>query len=249
MPILWLVLFLALCVPFLRAQGSPPFYTDDAATLSKHQWELDIGFSSERSREGGRSWQAPSVALAFGLTDTFELDYSTSWIGLRPLDEPSKNGLGNSIAGVKWRFFEDKAAGFSLAVTPQVEFNNRASSHQRGLVEKGTEYVLPLQVAKTFGEYSTAFNVGRTFHGSERRESDSWLAGIAAGRTVTEKLYAGVELYGETSRRLDRGWLVLNLGAYYAVNDWLSFSALAGKGFAGADRPDYLAFLGVQLLR
>ncbi|MFT3869023.1 MAG: transporter [Nibricoccus sp.] len=234
---------------FLRAQGSPPFFTDDTATVSKRQWELDLGFSTDRSRTGDHSWTAPSVDLAFGLTDALELDYGTSWLGLHPVDEASRSGLGNSVAGVKWRFFEDEASGFSLAVSPHAEFNNRASSHRRGLVEKGTEFVLPFQVAKTFGDITTALNVGRSFHSRDRRESDGWLAGIAAGRKISENLCAGFEVYGETSRRFDRGWMVFNMGAYYQVNDWLSFSASAGRGFAGADRPDYVAFLGVQLLR
>jgi hypothetical protein len=234
---------------FLHAQGIPPFYTDDTATVSKRQWELDIGFSTERSRGGDYSWTAPSVGLAFGLTDALELDYGTSWLGLRPVDEHTKYGLGNSIAGVKWRFFEDKASGFSLSINPYAEFNNRASSHRRGLVERGTEVVLPFQVARRFGEINTAFDVGRSFHSRDRRESDGWLAGIVAGRKIAGNLSAGLEVYGETSRDFERGWLVFNLGAYYEVNDWLSFSASAGRGFAGADRPDYVAFFGLQLLR
>lgn len=245
---LFLTLALLVGANSLRAQGSPPFLTDDTATVCKRQWELDIGFSTERSRGGDRSWTVPSVGLAFGLTDALEFDYGTSWLGLRPVDEHTKYGLGNSVAGVKWRFFEDEPTGFSLSVTPYAEFNNRASSHRRGLVEEGTEVVLPFQVAKRFGEINTALNVGRRFHSRDRRESDGWLAGIAAGRKVAGNLSAGLEIYGETSRRFERGWLVFNLGAYYEVNDWLSFSASAGRGFAGADRPDYVAFFGVQLL-
>lgn len=150
---------------------------------------------------------------------------------------------------MKWRFFEDDASGFALSVNPQWEFNTRASSHHRGLVEKGSEFVLPIQVAKTFGDVSTAFNIGRTFHSRTRREDDSWFAGFAAGRKVMENLYAGAELYGATSRRFKHGWLLLNIGACYEVNDWLSFSASAGRGISGEDRPDYVAFFGVHLLR
>jgi len=245
----FLTFTLLVAAGFLRAQGSPPFFTDDTATVSKRQWELDIGFSTDRSRTGDRSWTSPSVDFAFGLTDALELDYGTSWLGLRPVDEASKSGMGNSVAGVKWRFFEDEASGFSLSVNPYAEFNNRASSHRRGLVEGGTEVVLPIQVAKTFGDITTAFNIGRSFHSRDRREADGWLAGIAAGRALSAKLSAGMEVYGETSRRFDRGWLVFNMGAYYQVNDWLSFSASAGRGFAGADRPDYVAFFGMQILR
>lgn len=243
------LLALVLSTASLCAQGSPPFYTDDAATVSKSQWELDVGFSMERSREGDRFWQVPSVAFAYGLTDQLELDYSASWLAQRLVGESSKSGLGNSVAGVKWRFFEDQAEGWALSLSPQVEFYHRASSHRRGLVERNTEYLLPVQVQKSFGEIATAFSFGRSFHARDPRDNDSWLAGIAAGREVSESLHAGVEFYGETSRNFGRGWLIFNLGAYYEVNDWLSISASAGRGVVGADRPDYVAFFGVQLLR
>ena len=243
------LLYFVFSAASLCAQGSPPFYTDDAGTVSKKQWEVDTGFSVERSREGDRFWQAPSVAFAYGLTDRLELDYSASWLTQRLLGENSKSGLGNSVAGVKWRFFENEAEGWALSVSPQVEFNTRTSSYQRGLVEKNTEYMLPFQVQKCFGEITTAFNVGRSFHENDPHETDGWLAGIAVGRKVSENLHAGVELYGETSRSFDRGRLIFNLGATYEVNDSLSFSASAGRGVAGADRPDYVAFFGVQLVR
>lgn len=245
----FLLPLLALTAVSLRAQGSPPFFTDDTATVSKRQWELDVGFSTERSRAGDRSWSAPSVDLAFGLTACIELDYGTSWVGFRPVDESAKTGLGNSVAGVKWRFVEDESFGLSVSVNPQVEFNNLASSYRRGLVEQGTEYVLPVQVAKDFGDYSTAINVGRTFHSRDPRETDGWMAGFAVGRKVAENLHAGAELYGEATRRLERGWLVFNLGACYEVNDELAFSASVGRGVSGAERPDYVAFFGVQLVR
>lgn len=243
------LLALVLSTAFLCAQGSPPFYTDDAGTVSKRQWEVDTGFSMERSCGGDRFWQAPSVAFAYGLTDRLELDYSVSWIGQRLVGENAKSGLGNSVAGVKWRFFENETEDWALSLSPQVEFYNRASSHQRGLVEKNTEFLLPVQVQKSFGEIATALSFGRSFHAHDSRDADGWLAGIAAGRKVSENLHAGVEFYGETSRNFDRGWLIFNLGAYYEVNDWLSISASAGRGVVGADRPDYVAFFGVQLVR
>lgn len=233
----------------LWAQGSPTFYTDDAGTVVKEQWRVDTDFSTERSRAGDRFWQAPSVAFAYGLTERLEFDYRVTWLIQRPLGESSVSGLGNSVVGVKWRFLENEAEGWALSVSPQVEFNNCASSYRRGLVEKNTEFAIPLQVQKTFGGIATAFNFGRSLHARDSHDSDGWFAGIAAGRQVSEKLHAGVEFYGETSRGMDRGWLLFNLGATYEFNDRLSFSASAGRGVFGADRPDYVAFFGVQLVR
>ena len=242
-------LFLSMCAVSALAQGNPPFYTDDAGTVEKKHWELDLGVSTEHDRNGDRSWQAPSANLGYGLTDNIEIDYGVPVLIVRPAGESSKSGLGNSVAGVKWRFFEDKAAQLAVSVDPQVEFDNPTSSRRRGLVENNTEFVLPLQVQKSFGEIETAFNVGRTFHARESDETDGWSAGVAAGRKFSERLQLGAELYGEAARKLDHGFLLLNLGALYELNDGISFSASFGRGVAGVDRPDFVAFVGVQLMR
>lgn len=244
-----LCVFLSLCAVSALAQGNPPFYTDDAGTVAKKHWELDLGVSTEHDRNGDRTWQAPSASLGYGLTDSIEIDYGVPLLIVRPAGENTKSGLGNSVAGVKWRFFEDNTAKLAVSVNPQVEFDNPTSSRRHGLVENNTEFVLPLQVQKSFGEIETAFNVGRTFHARESDETDGWSAGVAAGRKLSERLHLGAELYGEAARKFDHGLLLLNLGALYELNDLISFSASLGRGVAGADRPDFVAFVGVQLMR
>jgi len=231
------------------AQGSPPFYTDDAGTVEKKHWELDLGISTEHSRNGDHSWQAPSIGLGYGFTDNIEIDYGVPLVVVRPAGETAKSGLGNSIAGVKWRFFEDNTAKLAVSVSPQVEFDNPTSSRRRGLVENNTEFVLPLQMQKSFGETETALNLGRTFHAREADETDGWSAGVAAGRKISGRLHLGVEFYGEAARKFDQGFLLLNVGALYEFNERISFSASLGRGIAGADRPDFVGFVGVQLMR
>jgi hypothetical protein len=232
------------------AQGSPPFYTDDAATVLKKQWEFDFGLSTERARDATRTQELPSLDIAYGLTDRFEIEYGTSWLVLHTVEEEkAKSGMGNSVAGVKWRFLENEAAGWALSVNPQVEVNTLNSSRSRGLVEDNTAFILPFQFQKSFGKIDTAFNVGRSFHAKEPSETDGWFAGAAIGRKVSQRVHAGVELFGETSPHFKLSWLLINAGALYEVNDQLSFSGSIGTGVAGDGRADYVAFFGMQFLR
>jgi hypothetical protein len=240
---------LLLSASAVLAQGSPPFFTDDAGTLEKKHWELDLGISTEHSRNGDRCWEAPSVDLGYGLTSNLELDFGVPLLLVRSAGEKTKSGLGNSVAGLKWRFFENEGAKFALSVNPQVEFDNPTSSRRRGLVENNTEFVLPLQMQKTFGEIETAFNVGRTFHARESDETDGWSAGVAAGRNFSDRLFVGAEVFGETARKFDHGFVLVNVGAIYELSDWISISASLGRGVAGADRQDFVGFAGVQLMR
>jgi len=229
------------------AQGSPPFYTDDAGTVEKKHWKLDLGVSTEHDRNGDRSWSAPSVGLGYGLAETIEIDYSLPLLIVRPDGESTRSGLGDSVAGVKWRFYEDNTSGLAVSVGPQVEFDNPTSSRRHGLVENDTEFALPLQVQKSFGAIDTAFNVGRSFHAREPQESDSWMAGVAAGRKFSERLHVGAEFYGEAARKFDRGYVLFNVGATYELGDSLSFYASLGRGIVGADRPDFVGLVGVEL--
>ncbi len=248
-PILTLSVFLLLSSVSALAQGSPPFYTDDTATAEKGQWCLDLGVATERARCGDYTWNAPSIDLAYGLTNQIEFSYGVPMIIVQLEGESARSGLGNSVAGVKWRFYEDDAAKFAVSVNPQVEFDNPTSSRRRGLVENNTGFFLPFQMRKAFGEIETAFNVGRIFHVRNASESDVWQAGIAVGRQFAEPLHVGVELYGETSLKFERSLVILNLGAVYTVNDRFSLSASLGHGVGGADRPHFVGFVGVQLLR
>lgn len=247
--IIFIGAYLFLGAVAVLAQGSPPFNTDDAGTVEKKHWELDLGVSTLRARTGDQTWKVPSIDLGYGLTENIEIDYGVPVLIVRADGESARSGLGNSVAGVKWRFFEDTAAGLAISVSPQVEFNNPTSSRRRGLVEDNTEFVLPFQVQKSFGEIETAFNVGRTFHSREPRETDGWSAGVAAGKKLSEHLHAGAELYGETARKFDHGFLLFNVGVVYEVDESLSLSASLGRGVAGEDRPDFVGFIGVQLMR
>lgn len=244
-----LLLTLVISTGSIWAQGSPPFYTDDAGTVAKKQWGLDIGLSTEKARDASNTWELPSVDLAYGLTDRLELDFGTSWLLVRNDGEKTKSGLGNAVVGLKWRFLENESAGWALSVNPQYEFNTISSSRSRGLVEDNSAFIVPLQVQKIFGQIQTAFNIGRSLHAHEPSETDGWFAGIAVGRHFCAPLHVGVELFGETSLRFSLNWLLLNVGALYTVNDNLSFSASFGSGIAGDGRPDFVAFFGVQLLR
>jgi hypothetical protein len=231
------------------AQGSPPFNTDDAGTVEKKHWELDLGVSTLRARTGDQTWEVPSIDFGYGLTENIEIDYGVPVQIVRADGESARSGLGNSVAGVKWRFFEDTAAGLAISVNPQVEFNNPTSSRRRGLVEDNTEFILPFQLQKSFGEIETAFNVGRTFHSREPRETDGWSAGVAAGEKLSKHLHAGAELYGETARKFDHGFLLFNVGVIYEIDESICLSMSLGRGVAGEDRPDFVGFIGVQLMR
>lgn len=108
-------------LPFLlavaaRAQGGPPFRTDDPETPGNKHWEINFGWIGDRN-PGAGAYQVPDFDINYGLGDRIQLKYEIP-IAIeetRPLPATSTmapvagqviGGIGESLLGIKWRFFE-----------------------------------------------------------------------------------------------------------------------------------------------
>jgi hypothetical protein len=98
------------------AQGGPPFRTDDPETPGNKHWEINFGWIGDRNPAAG-AYQIPDFDINYGLGDRIQLKYELP-IAIeetRPLPAtPSTpavpgqviTGLGESLLGIKWRFYE-----------------------------------------------------------------------------------------------------------------------------------------------
>jgi len=119
------VFALALVLPVLlstagHAQGGPPFRTDDPETPGNRHWEINFGWIGDRNPASG-AYQVPDFDINYGLGDRIQLKYEIP-IAIqetRPLpatpDAPAQTGqviggLGESLLGIKWRFYEHHPA-------------------------------------------------------------------------------------------------------------------------------------------
>ena len=116
----WLVLII-LCTLWLhsaaaRAQGGPPFRTDDPDTPGNRHWEINFGFIGDRN-PGTGAYQVPDFDINYGLGDRIQLKYelpisieetrpTPAMPGVPATQETVITGLGESLLGVKWRYFE-----------------------------------------------------------------------------------------------------------------------------------------------
>ncbi|MCP4707280.1 MAG: hypothetical protein GY869_01530, partial [Planctomycetes bacterium] len=144
------------------AQGGPPMITDDPATPDPWGWEINTAFTFEKTRSE-RVFETPLLDINYGFGERIQLKYEVPWVILDESHETTKNGLGNSMFGVKWRFFDQDQQGFDMSVYPQVEINNSDSSMDREIVERGAEFALPFQLQKSFGPISVNPEVGYIF--------------------------------------------------------------------------------------
>jgi hypothetical protein len=113
------VLLIFICLPTAvaaRAQGGPPFRTDDPETPGNKHWEINFGWIGDRNRAAG-AYQVPDFDINYGLGDRIQLKYEIP-IAIQETralagsaSVPAQEGvvlgdLGESLLGIKWRFYE-----------------------------------------------------------------------------------------------------------------------------------------------
>jgi len=103
-----------------HAQGGPPFRTDDPETPGNKHWEINFGWIGDRNPAAG-AYQVPDFDINYGLGDRIQLKYEIP-IAIEETRaqratpgapaEPGQTigGLGESLLGIKWRFYERHAS-------------------------------------------------------------------------------------------------------------------------------------------
>ncbi len=142
--------FFCLLIFSSLAQAGPPLLTSDTGTPGDRHWEINVGLSGEKTSTHFQ-WAVQALDLNYGLGERIQLKYELPWIFSRPEGEETKDGIGNSVLGIKWRFFDEERQGIAISTYPQVEFNTSNSSVDKGLVDKGPKYILPLEIERKIG--------------------------------------------------------------------------------------------------
>lgn len=242
-----LVLFIMVLLPGSRvfAQGGPPLLTDDPGTPGDGQWEVNVAVTVEQGRTA-RWWEAPLLDINYGLGERIQLKFEIPWLILDEDDRPVESGLGNSAFGIKWRFLDEDRHGVAMSVYPQFEFNNPTSSADRGIVDPGTEILLPFEVERSWGNFGINAELGYAF----RQDSeDEWVYGVALGYEFSERFELMGEVHGIALHDFQDNHLLLNLGARRHVNDRISILGSAGRSIDGPidDEVQFLGYFGIQL--
>lgn len=228
----------------VRAQGGPPMLTDDPGTPGDGKWEINLAELSDHSGDT-TAYQLPLLDLNYGVGERIQLNFQMPWLLQRERGHGSESGVGNSLVGVKWRFFDAGEDGWQIATYPHVE--SRFPAARASLSEPGVSYLLPIEFAHKFGDYGVNLEVGRWLRPGA--QGDSWIAGLAIGRDIRKGLEVIAELHDEHDAHSARHELALNLGARWEMSDRYTLLVAAGSdlhnGFGPRDSP--LTYLGVQI--
>lgn len=225
------------------SQGGPPMITDDTGTVPKGHWEINTAFTFERTASG-RLLGIPLLDINYGLSKNTQLKVEIPWLKLSVNGQNSLSGLGNTNIGVRWRFRdEDEHHRVALSIYPQVEFNNPTGSVRRGLVDKGPEFLMPMQWQTQVGKYGINGDVGCRF----KRGTDEVIYGVVVGRQFSEKFELLAEFHGTSAvSGLSESENVYNIGSRLKLNKHLAFIASAGSSVRRNHDPRFIGYTGLQ---
>jgi hypothetical protein len=235
---------LALSACAARAQGGPPMLTDDPGTPGDGKWEINIAALSDHEGDT-TTFQLPQLDLNYGVGDRIQLNFQLPWLLQHERGQPDLSGLGNSLVGVKWRFFDAGEDGWQISTYPHVQ--SRFPAARAALSEPGVSYLLPLEFARKFGDWGVNLEAGRWLRPSA--QDDTWIAGLAVGRELRKGLEFIAELHDERAVHASAHELAVNLGMRWEWSERYTLLAALGadvhNGLGPRDAP--LTYLGLQI--
>jgi hypothetical protein len=264
-----------------HAQAGPPFLTDDPETPGNHHWEINAGWLGARN-SGHGDYEVPDFDFNYGLGDRIQLKYELPIAIHEDRPQPGTpghvlGGLGESLLGVKYRFYEHRPAGsppdlaslaaalpaevpeanFSVSTYPQLSLDNPTRAVPRGVVTPGPQFLLPLEANARIGPIRVDGEIGYWF--TPATVPQSWIRGFIAGHEFTPSTELYVELHDQQDANRVNGQpkqrsFTLGGGGRHAFNRSKSILALfmAGRSLqrvaADNSQPSWIAYLGVQFL-
>ena len=197
------ILSMMLCsVP---AFAEAPLITDDTGTQGKgkYQLELDYGAGLPQVLPGHEI----VATLTYGVVDNVDvsigLPYDWHTATQNGLDPAAQKGISDVLVEVKWRFFESKPLGLSVALKPGLTLPS--GSEEKGFGDGRMSEGMMLLATEEWTHGALHCNVGY-FHNAYNIEKDNegfrhdlWHASVAGELTIMKNLKAVADIGIDTN--------------------------------------------------
>lgn len=237
--ILLVIVILIAAVGTFAQSGGPPMITDDPGTPDKGSWEINFSFNTELNKLE-KELAAPLLDINYGFNKRTQLKLEFPWLFTKSVPEDYTNRFGDIKLGIKYRFLDEDKAGIAFSIYPQVTFGTKS--------DVKNEYLLPLQLEKSFGRLVIGTDVRYTWLQNEVNVIQN---GILLGFDVSEKLNLMSEfVYWGSANNFDDAEGVINFGLKYALGNVINIMASAGTGVFSPDkdsRTSFISFIGIQI--
>jgi hypothetical protein len=233
-----------------RAQGGPPYYTNDPGTPGPFNWEINVGYMPFFF-DGQSVSHTPDLDINFGVGQRIQLTYENAWLRVQPpsVQAPAKTeyGLGQSNPGVKWRFYDAGEGHLQVSIFPQFFLNNGNDAVKRGITPASETFELPFEFTKKIGPVDVDYEVGYDFVHKGR---DGWITGLVVGRDLTHKLELDAEFYNTGTFHPAANQPLLDVGGRYKLHSPVILLIMAGRALrpTNAIQAYFQGYFGLQFL-
>ena len=284
LPVIALLVALGLLAPpACIGQGAPPFRTEDPETPGNRHLEINFGAAGNRNLSDG-DYDLPSLDLAYGLGSRMQLKYELPLVvaETRPTADAQGRvigGLGHSVLGAKLRFYQhspgdswllhrrpEKSEGaesheeepsLAASIFPRLALDNPTRSVARGVVERGPNLLLPLELSARIGPIHINGEAGYQF--GNREVPQSWIRGLMIGHDFKRGTQTYAEIYDrQDANRIDsltkRRDASVELGGRqpFGGHRRVLLLLMGGRSFqsvaAERSQPSWIAYAGVRIV-
>ncbi|HTD27817.1 MAG TPA: hypothetical protein VK660_00350 [Xanthomonadaceae bacterium] len=232
--------------PVEMTVGSPPMISDDTGTPGPNGWEINFLLSADLAG-GQRQIDLPVLDVNYGVGDALQLTYSVPYV-FSSQRETNASGtvtdldtrwIGDSTLGIKYRFYDDRGSGLSLAVYPQIEHGTPGSTDS--ISDSRTILLLPFLVTKEFKQVSMTGNIGAEVSSGRT----NYFGSFGVGARWSDKTALFAEVAGTNLNVPDEKHVLLNVGVRRKISDTQSVSGALGRDvYAGRNESEntYVTF-------
>lgn len=218
-------------------QTDRPDQTETPSLTPFHRFQVETGFSYEKTNENSSTWVLPTILWKYGLSDNFELRLITEW-QQNDFRSNTTNGITPVLLGCKIKISEENGWFPQTSIIGHLGFPTLASSVYK------TDFFAPefrFVMQHTLSEkLSFSYNLGAEWNGTT--PETTFIYTTALGYSISEKIGCYAEIYGfapekETANHNFDG------GFTYLLSSDFMFDVSGGFGIT-ENAPDYYVALG-----
>jgi hypothetical protein len=222
-----------------------PLTTDDAYTVEKGKFQLEIGFDYARQDNHDKEF-GPSVTLTYGLLERMDVAVGTGYLFIDPTEGKNENGLGDTEVKVKYHLIDQKdwIPHFAVSGTLKIPTASESKGLGSGKTDFNINTIFTWDLSERWQLYS---NLGYTFIGEHHVEND-FNYSVAAQFALSEKWALVGEIFGVNNFNGHKSDDPISglVGAQYQLSDHFVLDAGVEIGMNKA-APDYRLTAGLTI--
>jgi cobalt/nickel transport protein len=223
-----------------------PLATDDAWTVEKGEFQLEVGFDALRQDNHDREY-SPSLTLTYGVLEKMDLGIGSGYVFSHPTEGERENGIADTEIKLKYRWIDEK--NWRPAFTVSGILKIPTASESKGLGSGQTDFGINAILTKTLTKKCAIhLNLGYTLIGEDHVNNELNYS-MAAQFLLTGKWALVGEIVGVNNlngRHGDDPFSGL-LGTYYSITDKIIWDAGLEIGMNKA-APDFRLTTGLTWL-